>query len=69
MFSPRVGRGHQIDVYLFGDNGLQLVAANHSLQAQFQAVEGVPVGPKLESQSEFVFLCQGEAGGIVMNGD
>ncbi|CAM9637324.1 unnamed protein product [Pylaiella littoralis] len=27
-------------------------------QAQFQAVEGVPVGPKLESQSEFVFLCQ-----------
>eukprot|EP00752_Nemacystus_decipiens_P010129 g9027.t2 len=27
-------------------------------QAQFQAIESIPLGAKLESQSAFVFLCQ-----------
>ncbi|CAM9496185.1 unnamed protein product [Ectocarpus sp. 12 AP-2014] len=27
-------------------------------KAEFQAAEDIPLGPKLESQSEFVFLCQ-----------
>lgn len=28
-------------------------------QADFQAAQDIPVGPKLESQSAFVFLCEG----------
>lgn len=29
-------------------------------KAEFQAAEDIPMGAKLESGSEFVFLCRGE---------